>query len=126
MGSYRVPRFHVSKSQHLFLIIAAPSNTRMASKTLIIILAMALIAVTFAASLEFEDEEIEVEDLQEFFQMETMEKRGSKVGSKCSHVLVIECLQYCKSSIISHNRIQTPLILCTRPLVSPSIQNRFV
>ena len=54
----------------------------MASKTLILVLAMALIAVTFAASLEFADEELEVEDLQEFFQMQTMEKRGSKVGSK--------------------------------------------
>lgn len=54
----------------------------MASKTLIIILAMALIAVTFAASFEFEDDELELEDLQGYFQMQTMEKRGSKVGSK--------------------------------------------
>ena len=54
----------------------------MASKTLIIVLALALIAVTFAASFEFEDDELELEDLQGYFQMQTMEKRGSKVGSK--------------------------------------------
>ena len=56
----------------------------MASKTLIIILAMALIAVTFAAS--FADEELEVEDLQQYFQEQQMEKRGSKVGSKFTFI----------------------------------------
>ena len=58
----------------------------MASKTLIIILAMALIAVTFAASFEFADEELELEDLQTYFQAQQMEKRGSKVGSKFTFI----------------------------------------
>ena len=60
----------------------------MASKTFLIVLALALIAVAFSVPLEEElSEELMLEDLQDYFNAAQMEKRGSKVGSKCNYNL---------------------------------------
>lgn len=63
----------------------------MASKTLLVVLALALVAATMARSFETAEEEglldalgeeLTMEDLHEYFIPTPVEKRGSKVGSK--------------------------------------------
>ena len=62
----------------------------MASKALLVIFAMTLIAVAFTAQLEEDlSEDLTVEDFQDYFQAMQMEKRGSKVGSKFIKIIWI-------------------------------------
>ncbi len=57
------------------------SISKMASKTILFLLGLTIIAVAYGVYLEEEDDtELAIEDLQEFFT--PMEKRGPKIGGK--------------------------------------------
>ena len=62
------------------------SSDKMASKTLLFLLGLMVIAVAYGAVLEAEEEEFEFEDEEQLtyedFQDHFMEKRGAKIGSK--------------------------------------------
>ena len=65
----------------------------MATKALLVVLALALIAVALAASLDVEEqlnenlsEALSLEDLEEYFT--PIEKRGSKVGRESQFIII--------------------------------------
>ena len=58
----------------------------MASKTILFLLGLTIIAVAYGAYVEEDDTEIAVEDLLEYFS--PMEKRGPKIGGKCSYLFI--------------------------------------